>query len=197
MKITFINIIKYTPPMFRYLICATILIADSRPLFIEKLKYYFSIILTLGPIIWLIEQISGWYIVNKQFADFIMVALILNLVIGVWYHMKMGSFCFVQFILKNSLMVLVLILGYSMLEMLRITFGNNVLAEGFKTVIQISTLLYPMSKALKNLYILSNKQFPPKFIMEKLYNFEKSGNIKDLFPEEENKNVENGPSNQE
>ncbi len=84
-------------------------------------------------------------------------------------------------------MALVLTLGYSMLEMLRITFGENVLADGFKTVIQVSTLLYPMSKSLKNLYILSNKEFPPKFIMENLYNFEKSGNLKDFLPKEEQK----------
>lgn len=182
MNKTLINIITYTPPMFRHLICAIILIADTRPLFVEKLKYYISIILTLAPSIWLIEQISGWYIENRQFADFIMVALLFNMVIGAWYHHKMKTFSYREFIIKNSLMVLVLILGYSMLEMLRLTFGDNMLAEGFKTVIRVSTLLYPMSKSLKNLYILSNKQFPPKFIMEKLYNFEKSGNINDLLP---------------
>lgn len=174
--------------MFRHLICAIILIADTRPQFIEKIKYYISIILTLAPSIWVIEQVSGWYIENSQFANFIMLALLFNLVIGVWYHRKMGTFCFKEFIIKNSLMVFVLILGYTMLEMLRITFGANMLAEGFKVVIRVSTLLYPMSKSLKNLYILSNKQFPPKFIMERLYTFEKSGNLKDLFPEEEQKN---------
>lgn len=183
--------------MFRHLLCVIILFADTRPAFFEKLKYYFNIILTLAPTIWIIEQISGWYILNRQFADFILVAILFNMIIGAWYHHKMRTFSYREFIIKNSLMVLVLILGYSMLEMLRITFGDNMLAEGFKTVIRVSTLLYPMSKSLKNLYILSNKQFPPKFIMEKLYNFEKSGNINDLFPNqgEEYKNENDGHTN--
>ena len=80
-------------------------------------------------------------------------------------------------------MTTILFLAYTMLEMLRRTIGDNFISEGFGIIIQISTLLYPTSKALKNLFILSNKQFPPAFIMERLYNFEKTGNLKDLFPE--------------
>jgi hypothetical protein len=53
--------------------------------------------------------------------------------------------------------------------------------ESFKILIQVVTLLYPVSKVLKNIYILSNKQFPPAFIMDKIYNFEKNGDLKDLF----------------
>jgi hypothetical protein len=54
-------------------------------------------------------------------------------------------------------------------------------AEGFRVTIQISTLLYPTSKALKNLYIISNKEFPPGFIMEKLYKFEQTGDVAELY----------------
>lgn len=85
-------------------------------------------------------------------------------------------------------MIAVIIFGYTMLEMLKIRMGDNMLAQGFGITIEISTLLYPGSKVLKNLYILSNKQFPPAFIMERLYNFEKSGNLKDLLPNDEPKN---------
>ena len=81
-----------------------------------------------------------------------------------------------------------------MQQKLRITIGDNFISEGFGTIIQISTLLYPTSKALKNLFILSNNQFPPAFIMERLYNFEKTGNLKDLFPDnnEPKKEEKNG-----
>lgn len=78
----------------------------------------------------------------------------------------------------------VLIPVYTLLEMLRLTAGDNMIGEGFKVVIQITTLLYPISKALKNFYILSNKQFPPQFIMNKIYNFEKTGDIKEFFNKE-------------
>lgn len=194
MKSTLVHIIKHSPVMIQKLFCHIILLADSKPTFLEKLKYFWLIISTTAPVLWLIELIfkfysglSRWYVLNMQFADFVLLAIICNLLIGVWYHLRMKTFKIESFLIKNFIMIAVLILGYMMLEMLHVTLGENVLAEGFKVVIQIATLLYPSSKAMKNLYILSNKQFPPGFIMERLYNFEKSGNLKDLFPDEPNK----------
>jgi len=184
MKRTTIHIINNTPTMIQKLFCDIILFADSRPTIVEKARYFFVIISSFTPVVWLIEGISGWYITNHTFANCIFLTVIFNLVVGAWYHFKMGTFSYMQFIFRNSLMIAVILLGYTMLDMLRMTLGNNMLAEGFGTIVQLSTLLYPGSKVMKNLYILSNKQFPPAFIMERLYNFEKSGNIKDLFPDE-------------
>lgn len=180
----FYIIIQHLPTMIVKLLCDIILIADTRPTFIEKFKYFAIIISTLTPFVWLTEGLSGWYIANKQFAGFILFCVICNLIIGAWYHYKMGTFKWEELLKKNTLMITVLAFSYTMLEMLRITAGENFAADSFRIIIQVSSLLYPVSKCLKNLYILSNKQFPPAFIMERLYNFEKTGNIKDLFPDE-------------
>lgn len=188
MKATLVHIIENTPTMLQKLFCGIILIADSRPTFFEKIKYFGLIISTLTPVVWLIESLSGWYLTNQQFANCIFITIIFNLIIGCWYHHKMGTFSYEQFIFRNAVMIAVIIFGYTMLEMLKIRMGDNMLAQGFGITIEISTLLYPGSKVLKNLYILSNKQFPPAFIMERLYNFEKSGNLKDLLPNDEPKN---------
>jgi hypothetical protein len=160
------------------------LLADNQPSFLEKLKYFGLVISTLAPIVWLTEVISGWYIENQRGASFIIFCIIANLFIGAWFHHKMRTFSWEQLIKKNTLIVSVLVPSYIMLEMLRITAGENLAADSFRIIIQLSSLIYPISKSLKNLYILSNKQFPPAFIMERLYNFEKTGNLKDLFPDE-------------
>jgi len=117
----------------------------------------------------------NWF--NPEFSR----CLLVNMVVGAVFHNKMGSFDWVEMFKKNVLMWVVLIVVYAMLEMLRLTAGNNFVGEGFKILIQIVTLLYPVSKVLKNIYILSNKQFPPAFIMDKIYNFEKNGNLNELF----------------
>lgn len=166
MRTLIINIIKYTPTMLQKLFCDIILIADSRPTFIEKVKYFFIIISTFTPIAWLINSVSGWYFKNNQFANFILVAITLNLIIGAWYHHRNKTFSWESFFKRNILMTTILFLAYTMLEMLRRTIGDNFISEGFGTIIQISTLLYPTSKELKNLFILSNKQFPPAFIKD-------------------------------
>lgn len=169
--------------MFRKLFCDIILFADSQPTFYDKVKYFFTIIATFGPFAYLLSAFNFWFETNKQFASFVIIAIIINMVVGIAFHLKMKSFSWELFIKRNSLMIAVVIVVYILLEQLRITIGDNMTGEGVRIVIQVSTLLYPTSKALKNIYILSNKQFPPAFIMNRLYNFEKSGDLKDLFPD--------------
>ena len=84
-------------------------------------------------------------------------------------------------------MTFIVIIGYVMLEMLRYTAGDNLAGEIFRILIQISTLLFPISKVLKNIFILSKGKYPPKFFMQRLYNFEKTGDLKDLFDKDDEK----------
>lgn len=162
-------------------ICRMILVVDNRPTILEKLHYLLGLIATFGPIAYLLDGLNLWFNSNQQFSSFVIICLFVNLAVGVRYHNKMGTFNWKEFFVKNIEMWVILILVYGLLEMLRITAGNNFVGEGFKVLIQVMTLLYPISKALKNIYILSNKKFPPSFIMDKIYTFEKNGDLNDLF----------------
>jgi len=162
-------------------LCRIILLVDSRPSFTDKLSYLVNLIGAFAPVAYLLDGLSFWFKTNQQFSAFVLICLVINMGVGARYHSKMKTFNWKEMLTKNSVMCGVLILVYTMLEMLRLTAGNNVVGEGFKILIQVMTLLYPISKACKNIYILSNKQFPPAFIMDRMYNFEKNGNLKELF----------------
>jgi len=176
--------------MLKKIFFTIILVAYDKPTWEEKLIYTLKLILTFAPLAFVLEGLDLWYKDNSQFFSFVIGALIINVIVGVVYHVKMKSFDWVEFFKKNGKMWFVLTLTYILLEMLRLTAGNNIVGEGFKVLIQITTLLYPISKALKNIYIWSDNQFPPKFIMDKIYNFEKTGDLKELFDKEETKNKE-------
>lgn len=162
-------------------LCRIILLVDNRPSFTEKLNYLFNLIITFAPIAYLLDGLNLWFKTNQQFSSFILICLVVNMIVGAHYHYRQGTFDWVEMFKKNILMWVVLITVYGMLEMLRFTAGNNFVGESFKILIQVVTLLYPISKVLKNIYILSNKQFPPAFIMDKIYKFEKDGDLNDLF----------------
>lgn len=161
--------------------CQIILIADDKPSVIEKITYFFSVVVTFTPIAYLLDGLNLWFRTNAQFSSFVPICLLINMAVGVRYHMKMQTFSWKEFFKRNSEMWLVIVVVYGLLEMMRLTAGNNYIGEGFKIMIQVMTLLYPVSKALKNIYILTHKKYPPSFIMEKLYNWEKNGNVKELF----------------
>lgn len=167
--------------LLRKMFCGILLITDKTPTFTDKFLYYLANLFTLAPIVFILNQMSIWFSMNRKFATLVILVLLVNLVVGAWYHLKMGSFTIEEFIVKNCVMLAILLLAYILLESLALNVGSNIATEGFRVMIQLSTLLYPSSKALKNLYILSNKEYPPAFIMEKLYKFEKTGDITEFY----------------
>lgn len=157
------------------------LISDIHPTMWEKAKYSLWITIHVAPIAFFMDWIRAWFADNGQFFLFMCTALIVNMIVGIWFHLKFKTFNFKEFLLKNAEMMGVMVIVYIMLEMMRYTAGENLAGEVFRILIQILTLMYPTSKVMKNIFIISNGRHPPKFIMYRLYNFEKYGDLEGFF----------------
>jgi hypothetical protein len=158
-----------------------ILITAKQPTITDRLRYVGTCMIHFAPIAFVLDLINWWFTENKQFGTFMSIALLINLIVGAVYHLKNKTFSPKDFILKNIEMAGVIVLVYIMLEMLRYTAGANLAGEIFKITIQITTLLYPTSKVLKNIFIITDGKYPPEFLMNKLYNFEKNGDLSEFF----------------
>ncbi len=165
-----------------------ILLTDCNPTFLDKTRYALDCLLHFAPIAFVLNLINWWFSENEQFGTFMCIALIANMAMGVWIHIRNKTFTFRDFFIKNLEMIAVVIIGYIMLEMLRYTAGNNVAGELFRILIQVMTLLYPISKVLKNLFLISGGKYPPEFIMTRLYNFEKNGDLSAFFKTKKDEN---------
>ena len=158
-----------------------VLSADEDLSWSNKLYYILISITKLAPIAFIFDGLKLWFNDNRMFFSFILYAIVANMIAGVWRHNKENSISWEKFFAKNMQMWIIILLTYPLLEMLKILAGDNIISEVFTIVIQVSTILYPGSKLLKNIYIISNRQFPPKFIMERLFKFEKTGNPDVIF----------------
>ena len=158
-----------------------ILITSPQPTLWDKARYVWDVVLHFAPVAIALDLFNWWFSENRQFGQFMCIALIINLLVGIYFHLKMGSFNFKAFLFKNVEMIAIVTVVYVMLEMLRYTAGDNIAGEIFKITIQVVTLLYPTSKVMKNVYIITDGKYPPEFIMNKLYNFEKNGDLSDFF----------------
>jgi hypothetical protein len=154
-----------------------------------KIQYAIKVLLAFTPVAYLLDSLNLWFVENSQFFSFVIYTLFINIIVGGWYHHVKKTFDWNQFLWKNIQMWIVIVLAYPILEFMRQIAGQNSVGEVFKVTIQIATLLYPASKILKNIYILSNKQYPPSFIMDKIYKFEKDGNVTDLLGKENEDNI--------
>lgn len=158
-----------------------VLIADNRVSFLEKVVTYFKLLLAFGPIAYGLDLIGFWFNDNKKFVTFFIVIVIANAVLGLWKHKKMNQFDWEEFFAKTGKMLVVVIITYFLLSMIAGITGENFISEGFETSIQVMTLFYPASKGLKSIFVISNGEYPPKWIMKKVYNFEEDGDMSELF----------------
>lgn len=158
-----------------------ILFTENKVDVYDKLIYLKNLIVTFAPIAFILHWFNWWFEQNQQFANFLVLALFANMGAGIIIHLKMKTFKWEDFFKKNGIMIFACTSTYAVLELLRYTTGDNVIAEAFKTIIQIMTLLFPISKVVKNVHILTNGDFPPEFFIKRLYDFEKEGNLNDFF----------------
>lgn len=144
----------------------------------DKIEYASQLAYKFAPMAIFLNFIGLWWHDNHQFGMFMMGAMLINLVIGVFFHHRNKSLDIKEMLVKSGEMSVIVIATYTILEMIRYTLGDNMLSEAFRATIQVATILYPGSKIFKNCYLLSNGKFPPKFVMENIYNFEKNGDLR-------------------
>ena len=149
----------------------------------DRVYYFFIAFFKSIPLLMLYSYFSIWKDKNEFFYAGICTALLINALVGGVYHFKTGTFDIKEFLVKNTEMVFIIVAVYISLSLLNIPLDESEMGKIFKSVVQLTTLLYPVSKILKNAFILTNGKFPPQFIMKALYNYEREGKLKDFFDE--------------
>lgn len=162
------------------LLAAITLLGSKHVDFFDKIFYWAKALIIALPISYAINGLDVWFHSNQTFFNFLCWSLIANMIAGVWKHKKYKTFRWKLFFFRNAEMWLAIILVYPLLEMIRHLSGNNPASGAMLWFIQVSTLLYPISKIFKNVFIITHGNFPSKVIMMKLYDFERTGDIRYL-----------------
>lgn len=180
--------------------CNLLILGDSNFSNIEKINSWWEVIKRLAPASFILGILGFWFDNNVHFFLGAISFIILNMGLGMVMHWKRKTFNWEDFWKKTLTMSIVIIIAYYVLEVVLSIAGTGVIVSGFRAVLQAATLLYPGSKILKNVFILSRGEYPPEWLMKKVYNFNKNGDLKEflttekvqdeLYEEIENKAVE-------
>lgn len=163
------------------LYCNILIFADGNGPHEERIKGLGRAMLALGPISFVAGTLELWYEENTTFTLFAVGFVGANAVIGGIVHLMNNRFRWETFFLKTLKMVVIITGVYFVLEGIISPLGSNPVTTGFKAAFQVATLLYPGSKILKNFYIWSDGEHPPKYIMERVYNFQENGDLKEFM----------------
>lgn len=147
----------------------------------DRLEYFLDVALKSAPLLFLYGFFSEWYEENELFAISISTALFVNLLVGARFHWMKGTFDLGKMLWKNLDMLVVVAGVYFLLDALGTPLRESMAGIAFKKIIEFITILYPVSKSLRNVFILTDGKHPPKFVIQALYQYEKDGKLKDFF----------------
>ena len=149
--------------------------------FWERMRCLLEVIFKSAPFMIVYLFFVDWYGSNQVFAVSIGTALLVNMLVGARCHWKDGTFSIKEMLKKEIEMMMVVSFAYISLKVLTAPLNESFAGYMFKTSIEFVSILYPVSKTLKNIFIITNGKHPPAFIMKALYNYEKEGKLKDFF----------------
>ena len=149
----------------------------------DRVYYFFIAFFKSIPLLMLYSYFTVWKEKNELFFVGISFILFLNMVVGATYHATAGSFDIKQFLYGNISVMLVISVVYISLSVLSIPLNESEMGKMFQSILQFMTLMYPVSKIVKNVFVLTGGKYPPQFIMKALYNYEREGKLKDFFDE--------------
>ena len=149
----------------------------------DRVYYFFIAFFKSIPLLMLYSYFSTWRGNNEFFFAGICFALFLNALVGGVYHFKTGTFDIKDFLVGNTMMIFVISVSYISLAILSIPLDESGIGKMFKMSVQLMTLFYPVSKIVKNVFVLTRGKYPSQFVMKALYNYEREGKLKDFFDE--------------
>ena len=158
-----------------------VLISDENLDLLERFKYLWNSLITFAPIAFLLKAFNIWFIDNGLFFTAIVGFIFTNMVLGGYMHWKKRTFSIESLLKKTITMTIIVSVTYIVLELILRVAGQNMVTTAFQIALQVSTLLYPAGKILKNIFILSDGEHPPKWIMERIYNFQENGDLAEFL----------------
>lgn len=147
----------------------------------DRILNFFKTILTFGPIAFILEQLNIWFFTHQGFVVGALILIIFNMILGAIVHARKKDFDWKILLKRTNEMTIILILSYLTLEVIMSVAGSSPVVTVFRITIQVTTLLYPGSKILKNIFIFSKGEYPPEWLMKKIYNFQANGDLNALL----------------
>lgn len=179
---------QYLKTLFYKFYFSIALLTDDNIDLSDRIWKFLLAILTFGPIAFILDKAGSWFTTHQGFVIGVVGVILINIILGGLVHNRKKDFDWKTLLYKTNEMVIILLASYLTLEILMSVAGDNPVITAFRITIQVTTLLYPGSKILKNIFILSKGEYPPKWLMTKVYNFQENGDLNALLKTNKDEN---------
>ena len=147
----------------------------------DRIKYVLIALYIHTPLIFIYNYVSNWFGANSVFTESASIIILANMIIGGASHFKRDTFSWKELFKKNFFIILVVFISYLVLEKLFSFFADTFAGSMLKSSISFIVLMYPASKFITSMFILTNGKFPPEYLIKLFYTYEKNGRLKDFL----------------
>lgn len=160
-----------------------------------KLEASFMVAMVVAPLTWLGNMLAALWLgysplftQDLEFVRVLAMCLVLDLLMGVWKHLKLHTFdfkeCYTGFLTKVFISIVGMLLFNALssineLEQLPAINGYLLLVG------KIMNIVYLGGSALSSMYVVSGSKFPPVAFMKRLKKFNNTLNVTDLVSDGE------------
>lgn len=147
----------------------------------DRIKYALQALWISFPMIVLYNHLAEWHKSNTIFIESASIIIFINMIFGGASHWRQGTFSWKDLAIKNFMIIFIVLSSYLVLDRLFGFFHSTFVGDMLKSSVSFMVLMYPASKCMTSIFIVSNGKFPPEFLMKLFYSYEKTGRLKDFF----------------
>lgn len=171
--------------------------SDLLNIVIVMLKSWFAAFI-LTPLVYFIGYLFGiidrLILSEHDFMFVLLISIILDTFLGVYKHWKYSTMDAKKLVAKTFEKLLLVMIGMALFNSFAYSMKKHAdLISYYDMMAQLILLSYPIFNAWKNVYLLSDKRFPPKWVMDRFTKFNQTGEIKQFY--EQNNNSTNPANN--
>lgn len=146
----------------------------------------------VAPVAFIVEKLTDWTVENAVYIGWVLWAIFVDWVVGVWYHIKKKDFDWGKNALGLTLKIGMALFAGSLFEALPYFLKHdNIIAQLLLVVTRLAVFLYPAGSAFMNMAEITDGKFPPTGWIKKIKYFNENLNLKpfkeDFGLEEEKK----------
>jgi len=144
--------------------------------------------LMTSPVVFIIEGLTKWTWDNSLYIIVVMGAIIADHLLGSIKHFFYDK----DFSLKKNgtgllIKVGMVVIGGFLFEGLKVIVDHDSILKDYLIIVtRLIVFLYPAGSAFGNMSVITNGKIPPKAFMDKVGNFQKNLNPKELTNKDEN-----------
>lgn len=145
---------------------------------------------------WFLSLIELNVLADTRFAESLMLLLIIDLVTGIWKHLKKKDFCWKRMYTGFLQKLVISFLGMTAFNVLGNVRELSEL-EGLRAYLilcgKLVNVFYVGGSAFNNMFIITGGKFPPVGWMERMKNFNRTADISALNKPHESNDTDNNP----